>query len=175
MCGGDSRHSHIAAIYDDVSELLASQLIWQLQSVGGPQWLMETSQASHRGCRGVVCGRSPGSDPVKPHVANGLIWRGRGPSDGLSWLRRTIKTQVSASIKVGLCQTNWKHEIIYIYREKLSLPTKIILLVQMKSWQVRSFLTFLYCLMAQLYTIKYRYCLILFHYSSVSSRSKLIV
>lgn len=37
VCDADSRHSYVAAIYNDVSELLASWLIWQLQSVGCPE------------------------------------------------------------------------------------------------------------------------------------------
>lgn len=77
-------HSHVAAVYDDVSELRTSWLIGQLQSVGGPQRLVETSQAGHRGRLGVVRGRMSDSAPVKPHVADGLIVRGRGPGDGLS-------------------------------------------------------------------------------------------
>lgn len=93
VCGTDSRHSHVAAIYDDVSELLTSWLIWQLQSVRSSQWLMETSQTSHRGKWGVVC-RSPCSDSMKPHVANGLIRRGWRPGDGLSWLKTKMKTMM---------------------------------------------------------------------------------
>lgn len=99
VCGADSRHSHIAAIYDDVSKLLTSWLIWQFQCVGCPQRLMETSQTSHWWWWGVTCRRSPCSDPMKTCVADGLIWRGWGPGDGLSWLRRTIKKNVSVNNK----------------------------------------------------------------------------
>lgn len=36
MFGADSRHSNVAAIYDDMSELLTSWLIWQFKRVGCP-------------------------------------------------------------------------------------------------------------------------------------------
>lgn len=94
VCGADSRHGHVAAIYDYVSKFLTSWLIWQFQCVGCPQRLMETCQTSHWRCWGVICRRNPHSDPMKTCVADGLIWRGWGPGDGLSWLRRPIKKNV---------------------------------------------------------------------------------
>lgn len=83
------RHSHVAAVYDNVSELRTSRLVGQLQRVGSPQRLMESSQTSHRWRGGVVCRRSPGCAAVKAHVADGLI--GRGPVEGLSRLRRKLR------------------------------------------------------------------------------------
>lgn len=94
VCGADSRHGHVAAIYYYVSKFLTSWLIWQFQCVGCPQRLMETCQTSHWRCWGVICRRNPHSDPMKTCVADGLIWRGWGPGDGLSWLRRPIKKNV---------------------------------------------------------------------------------
>lgn len=71
-----SRHSHVAAVYDDVSEVWASRLVGQVQFVGSPQRLMETSQASHRWGRWVICGRRPCCCPVEPRVADCLVGRG---------------------------------------------------------------------------------------------------
>lgn len=97
----DSRHSHVAAIYDDVSEVRTSRLIRQLQIVGCPQWLMETSQTSHWRRWGVICRRSPWSKPMKPHVADGLIGRRWGPVDWLRWLETTITKWLESKEESG--------------------------------------------------------------------------
>lgn len=67
----DSRHRHIAAVDDDVSELWISLLVWEVEGKGSPQRLMETSQAGDGGGRGVIRRRIP--SPLKTHVTDGLV------------------------------------------------------------------------------------------------------
>ena len=69
----DSRHGHVATVDDDVSQLLTPRLVWQLQSVRGPQRLIEARKARHRGGRGVVGRWGPGLEHVIPRVADRLI------------------------------------------------------------------------------------------------------
>lgn len=87
----DSRHGHVAAVYDYVSEIWTSRLIRQLQRVGSLQRLMKTSQTRHRWGGGVIRRRRPRRSPVEAHVADCLIGRGWRSGDGLSCLRKTRK------------------------------------------------------------------------------------
>lgn len=97
VCGwvcADSRHRHIASVDDDVSELWISLLVWKVEGKGGPQRLMETSQAGDRGSRGVIGGRSPSS--LKTHVADGLVG---GAS--IVWLSRLRKEKQTGRQRWG--------------------------------------------------------------------------
>lgn len=78
----NSRHGHVAAIYNDVPQIWISRLICQVQGVGSPQGLVETSQSSYWWGRGVIRRRGPGFAPLKTRVADGLI--GRDSVYGLS-------------------------------------------------------------------------------------------
>lgn len=82
-----SRHGYVAAVDYDVPQLLASGLVGQFQGVWCLQGLLETGQSGQRQWWRRLAGRGrPGTEPVKPCVANGLIGRGSRPAGGLSWL-----------------------------------------------------------------------------------------
>lgn len=103
-----SRHGNVAAVDDDVPQLLAPRLVGQLQCVGRLQWLLETGQSSQRQRWRRLTGRGRSrTEPVEPRVADGLIGRSSRPAGGLSWLKNMSLKCVSDATQINKQALKW--------------------------------------------------------------------